>query len=186
MTKILGISGSLRKESTNRKLLREAARVFGTAEYVEADLALPLYDGDLEAAEGIPASVQALVAQIAEADAVLISTPEYNGGIPGVLKNALDWISRSDVKPWQGKPVAIMAAAAGRAGGARAHHELRLSMAPFQARIVNGPEVLVAASYEQFDAEGRVSETYEDFLAPLMASLAEEVKRVAVEEAAAA
>ena len=186
MTKILGISGALRKESTNRKLLREAARVYGGADYIEADLALPLYDGDLEAAEGIPASVQTLVTQIAEADAVLISTPEYNGGVSGVLKNALDWISRSDVKPWQAKPVAIMSAAAGRAGGARAHHELRLLMAPFQARIVNGPEVLVAASYDQFDAEGRVSDTYVNFLEPLMASLRDEVKRLAVEEAAAA
>lgn len=175
MTKILGLSGALRKASTNRKLLREAARVYGAAEYTEADLALPLYDGDLEEAEGIPESVQALVAQIAEADAVFISTPEYNGGIPGVLKNALDWISRSDVKPWAGKPVALMAAAAGRAGGARAHHELRLAMAPFQARIVNGPEVMVAASYEQFDAEGRVSEDYIAFLEPLMQAVRDEI-----------
>ncbi|MCW8843816.1 MAG: NAD(P)H-dependent oxidoreductase [Rhodobacteraceae bacterium] len=186
MTKILGLSGALRKDSTNRKLLREAARVYGAAEYSEADLALPLYDGDLEAAAGIPPSVQALVAQIAEADAVLISTPEYNGGISGVLKNALDWISRSDVAPWAGKPVAIMSAAAGRAGGARAHHELRLIMAPFQARIVNGPEVMVAASYEQFDTEGRVAEEYVPFLTALMESLHDEVQRKAIENAQAA
>lgn len=186
MTKILGLSGALRKESTNRKLLREAARVYGAAEYVEADIALPLYDGDLEAAEGLPEGVKALVAQIAEADAVLISTPEYNGGIPGALKNALDWISRSEVKPWAGKPVAIMSAAAGRAGGARALHELRHAMAPFPARIVHGPEVMVAASYEQFDAEGRVSEDYIAFLTPLMEALREEVARTAVPQAAAA
>jgi chromate reductase len=186
MTKILGLSGALRKGSTNRKLLREAARVYGAADYSEADLALPLYDGDLEEAEGLPESVKTLVAQIAEADAVLISTPEYNGGISGVLKNALDWISRSEVKAWKDKPVALMAAAAGRAGGARAHHELRLAMAPFQARIVSGPEVLVAASYEQFDAQDRVAEEYVNFLTPLMAALRDEVARGAVETADAA
>lgn len=179
MTKILGLSGALRKASTNRKLLREAARVYGAADYVEADLALPLYDGDVEEAEGLPAGVQTLVAQIAEADAVFISTPEYNGGISGVLKNALDWVSRSDAKPWAGKPVALMAAAAGRAGGARAHHDLRLAMAPFQARIAIGPEVLVAASYEQFDAEGRLSQAYIAFLEPLMQAVRDEVHRCA-------
>ncbi len=186
MTKILGLSGALRKGSTNRKLLREAARVYGAADYNEADLALPLYDGDLEEAEGLPESVKTLVAQIADAEAVLISTPEYNGGISGVLKNALDWISRSDVKAWKDKPVALMSAAAGRAGGARAHHELRLVMAPFHARIVNGPEVMVAASFNQFDAEGRVSEDYVKVLSPLMAALRDEVARGAVETADAA
>ena len=186
MTQILGLSGALRKASTNRKLLREAARVYGAADYIEADLALPLYDGDLEAAEGLPESVALLAAQIAQADAVLISTPEYNGGIPGVLKNALDWVSRSPEKPWENKPVALMSAAAGRAGGARAHHELRLAMAPFRARIVNGPEVMVAASHDQFDDEGRVSEDYIAFLTPLMQALRDEVQRNAVIRAKAA
>ncbi len=186
MTKIVGLSGALRKSSTNRKLLREAVRIYGDAEYVEADLALPLYDGDLEDAEGLPESVKTLVDEIASADAVLISTPEYNSGIPGVLKNALDWISRSDVKPWTGKPVAIMSAAAGRAGGARAQHNLRLAMAPFPARIVQGPEVMVAGAANEFDAEGRVSESYEAFLKTLMQNLRDEVQRDAVAKATAA
>ncbi|MEP5088135.1 MAG: NADPH-dependent FMN reductase, partial [Paracoccaceae bacterium] len=92
---LLGLSGSLRKQSTNRLLLREAARLFGDAEYIEGDLDFPLYNGDNEAAEGVPASVQILADQIAAADAVVISTPEYNKGLSGVLKNALDWVSRT-------------------------------------------------------------------------------------------
>ena len=77
---LLGLSGSLRAGSFNRKLLSEAARLFGDAHYFEGDLNLPLYNGDLEDAEGIPAAVQKLADQIAAADAVLISTPEYNKG----------------------------------------------------------------------------------------------------------
>ncbi|MCP9483529.1 NAD(P)H-dependent oxidoreductase [Shimia sp. CNT1-13L.2] len=177
MTKLLGLSGALRRESTNRKLLREAARLFGEATYVEADLNMPLYDGDLEEASGLPAAAQTLVQQIAEADAVLISSPEYNSGIPGVLKNALDWASRADVKPWTDKPVALMTAAAGRAGGARAHNNLRLAMAPFRARVVNGPEVMVAASGSQFDEDGRISESYVKNLTALMDTLRAEITR---------
>lgn len=101
---LLTISGSLRQDATNRKLLAEAARLFGPATVVEAELRLPLYDGDDEAAEGIPAAVQTLSDQIAAADAVLISTPEYNKGPSGVLKNALDWVSRTKGNPWAGKP----------------------------------------------------------------------------------
>ena len=100
MTALLGISGSLRSEATNRKLVREAARLFGDCTYIEADLNLPLYDGDDETANGVPAAVQLLADQIRDADAVLISTPEYNKGPSGVLKNALDWISRTDQNPW--------------------------------------------------------------------------------------
>lgn len=105
--KVLGISGSLRKGSFNRKLIREAARVGQASSYTEANLHLPLYDGDLEEASGIPAEVQTLADQIASHDAVVISTPEYNKGISGALKNALDWVSRTKGAPWSGKPVAL-------------------------------------------------------------------------------
>ena len=85
---LLTISGSLRSGSVNRKLLREAAHFFGVIP-VEADLDLPLYNGDIEAKDGIPKKVQILADQIAAADAVVISTPEYNQALSGVLKNAL-------------------------------------------------------------------------------------------------
>ncbi|MEO1778211.1 MAG: NADPH-dependent FMN reductase, partial [Pseudomonadota bacterium] len=93
-TTLLGISGALRAGSTNRKLLREAVRLYGDCTYVEADLQMPLYDGDLEEAEGVPEAAERLAAQIAEADAVILSTPEYNKGPSGVIKNALDWVNR--------------------------------------------------------------------------------------------
>ncbi|MBU2889992.1 NADPH-dependent FMN reductase [Celeribacter halophilus] len=154
---LLGLSGALRAASTNTKLLHEAARLFGPCDFTQADLRLPLYDGDLEA-EGIPAEVMTLAEQIRDADAVVISTPEYNKMISGVLKNALDWVSRSGVKPWEGKPVAILSAAAGRAGGERAQYSLRWAMTPFNAHLLQAPEVLVADSSNAFDNQGRLSD----------------------------
>ncbi|WP_417275065.1 NADPH-dependent FMN reductase [Celeribacter halophilus] len=154
---LLGLSGALRAASTNTKLLHEAVRLFGPCDFTQADLRLPLYDGDLEA-EGIPAEVMTLAEQIRDADAVVISTPEYNKMISGVLKNALDWVSRSGVKPWEGKPVAILSAAAGRAGGERAQYSLRWAMTPFNAHLLQAPEVLVADSSNAFDNQGRLSD----------------------------
>ena len=86
------IPGTLRRGSTNRLLLAKARRLFGPADYDETDLRLPLYDGDLEVEQGIPAEVQRLADQIAAVDAVVIATPEYNQAPPSVLKNALDWV----------------------------------------------------------------------------------------------
>ncbi|MEE4188947.1 MAG: NAD(P)H-dependent oxidoreductase [Roseobacter sp.] len=176
--RLLGLSGALRKDSTNSKLLREAARLFGDCTFVEADLNLPLYDGDLEDASGVPESVALLARQITEADAVVISTPEYNKGPPGVLKNALDWVSRTKGGPWKGKPLAVMSAAAGRAGGERAQMVLRGFMVPFQPRILQGPEVHLADSSNEFDAEGRLtSEIYTKTLTMLMEGLRAEIGR---------
>ena len=88
--------------------------------FTEANLNIPLYNGDVETATGLPGAVALLVDQISSADAVVISTPEYNKGISGVLKNALDWVSRAYGNPWLDKPVAIISATAGRGGGERA------------------------------------------------------------------
>jgi len=156
---LLGIPGALRQDSCNRKLLREAVRRFGPADYTEADLRLPLYDGDLEDAEGIPAPVLRLAEQILAADAVLISTPEYNKNLPGVLKNALDWVSRvKGMSPWKDKPVVVMSAADGRAGGERATNSLVLCMLPFRPRLVYGPEVQLARCRSAFDEAGNVTD----------------------------
>lgn len=177
MSYLFGISGSLRKEATNTKLIRAAAEIYGGA-FHEANLRLPLYDGDLEAASGVPAEVQHLADQIKGAEAVIISTPEYNKGISGVLKNALDWVSRTDGSPWAGKPVAIMSAAAGRAGGERTQFDLRLCMTPFRTRIVQGPEMLLAQSGDQFDETGAlISPLYVKTLTGLMEALKAEVAR---------
>lgn len=176
MTKLLGISGALRKDSRNTALLAEAARVFAPTEYTLADLNLPLYDGDLEERDGVPAAVQTLHDQIAAADAVIISTPEYNSNISGVLKNALDWVSRIRPHPWAGKPVAILSAADGRAGGARAQFSLRHCMTPFNPRILQGPEVMIASAGKAFDENGQlINEFSQKSLKKLMDSLRAEI-----------
>ena len=176
--KLLGICGSLRSGSTNRLLMQEAARRFGDAEFTEGNLRFPLYDGDLEESAGIPDEVKTLATQIAEADAVIISTPEYNKGISGVLKNALDWVSRTEGNPWKGKPLAIMSATAGRAGGERTQNMLRLCLFTFQPHLLQGPEVLVAASSKQFNDDGRLTnEINANALDSLMASLREAAEK---------
>lgn len=175
---LLGLSGSLRRASANRLLIREAARLFGAAAFAEADLDLPLYHGDVEEADGIPEPVQHLADQIARADAVVISTPEYNKGPSGVLKNALDWVSRTSGKPWAGKPVAVMSAAAGRAGGERAQMVLRGFMVPFQPRLLPGPELHLADCRNQFDENGQlISPQYSKTLQALMDKLRAEIGR---------
>ena len=172
MTMLLGISGSLRKESTNTKLIRAAARIFAPDTFVEADLNLPLFNADLEDAAGIPTKVQTLADQIAGADAVVISTPEYNKAPSGVLKNALDWVSRTEGGPWKGKPVAIMSAAAGRAGGERTQFALRLMMVSFRPDILQGPEVMVADARNAFDRDGKlINERSQTALTELMEEL---------------
>ncbi|MFG5382927.1 NADPH-dependent FMN reductase [Yoonia sp. R2-816] len=172
MTTLLGISGSLRKASTNTMLMRNAAEIFNADTFIEGDINFPLYNGDLEEASGIPAAVQTLADQIAAADAVIISTPEYNKAISGSLKNALDWVSRTKGGPWKDKPLAIMSAAAGRAGGERSQFSLRLAMMAFRPRILQGPEVLVANSSKEFDENGKLTgELYIKLLTELMDEL---------------
>ncbi len=175
---LVGLSGSLRSSATNTRLLREAARLFGDCDLQIADLNLLLFDADDEKEKGIPAEVQTLSDQIAAADAVLISTPEYNKGPSGVLKNALDWVSRTEGNPWKGKPVAVMSAAAGRAGGERAQMILRSFMVPFRAVVLPGPEVHLANSSNQFDENDRLtSDLYIKTITDLMDALRREIER---------
>lgn len=160
MSQLLGLCGSLRAASLNRKLLLEAARSYAPETFAEADLRLPLYDGDLQD-RGLPEAVTRLIRQIDAADAVIIATPEYNKGISGVLKNALDWISRGEIKPWDGKPVALMSATAGRSGGERMQAMVRLCLQPFRPNLLQGPEVLVGGAAKEFDDTGHlISERY--------------------------
>jgi chromate reductase len=169
--RLFGLCGSLRAGSRNRALMAEARRAFGPCDWSEGDLRLPLYDGDIEA-QGIPEAVQRLAEAIASADAVVVVTPEYNKAISGVLKNALDWVSRVKTPVWRDKPVAIMSATAGRSGGERAQSSLRDCLVPFRPHIVPGPEVLVADAANAFDPEGRLTQPRaEAALAELMSLL---------------
>lgn len=169
---LFGLCGALRTASTNRMLLAEARRAFGPCAFAEGNLRLPLFDEDMEIASGIPAEVQKLADQIMAADAIVIACPEYNKSLTGVLKNALDWVSRTKGRPWQDKPVAIMSAAEGRAGGERAQYALRLCLNPFRARVLAGPEVMIAHARSAFDGDGRLKdERSQKGLAELMSAL---------------
>ncbi|NKJ47677.1 hypothetical protein CIC12_13170 [Burkholderia sp. SG-MS1] len=115
---------------------------------------LPHYNADVQA-EGFPLSVLELGNAISEADGVIIVTPEYNYSVPGVLKNALDWLSRLPAPPFVGKPVAIQSASPGIFGGARAQYHLRQSMVFLDAQVLNKPEVMVGGAASKVDVEGK-------------------------------
>lgn len=172
--KVLGIAGSLRPDSYNRLLLRAAAELLPPDMELETfDLrGIPFYEFDLERS-GPPEPVRALKAAVRAADAVLIATPEYNWSIPGVLKNALDWVSRPPGdNPFRGKPVAIMGASTGLMGTVRAQLHLRQVLAYLEAYTVTRPEVLVSQAAERFDAEGRlIDETARKLIADLLVAL---------------
>ena len=156
--RILGIPGSLRAASTNRGLLHAAQELAPSVVELELfDLReLPPYDGDVEAS-GDPEPVRRWKEAIREADGLLIATPEYNRGIPGVLKNAVDWASRPALAPvLAGKPVAIMGASTGMGGTANAQRQLREALGFPRAQVLEDPKVLVASSYEKFGADGRL------------------------------
>ena len=171
--KFLVISGALRKASLNTLLVRHAAREIST-DYQPTDLNLPLYSADIEEA-GTPVSSQTLADQIASTGAVIISTPEYNKNISGVLKNALDWVSRTPGNPWAKKPVAIMSATSRRSGGEREQNYLRLCLQPFAPRLLNGPEVLVGSVHDAFASGILINERFQKAVGALIAALRAEV-----------
>ena len=174
--KLLILSGSLRKGSYNRMLIILAARAFGSAEVTEGDLDLPLYNGDVEEADGVPEKVHTLAQQIKDADAIVIGAPEYNKGITGVLKNALDWISRLPGWVLKDKPTVVVSASAGRTGGETSQFMTQHCLSQHQARLIPGPAVCVAGAMNAFDEEGRLlDETAEKLLTKRMQRLREEV-----------
>lgn len=169
---LLGLCGSLRAGSLNRKLMQAAATAYGAEDFIHGNIRFPLYDGDLQDRDGIPAEVQRLSDQIAGAEAIIVVTPEYNKSLSGVLKNALDWVSRTEGSPWTDKPVAILSATAGRSGGERAQNALRLALTPFAPRLLSGREVLVGQAKDQFDADGAlISDRYRAAVDRQMAAL---------------
>lgn len=157
--KILGIAGSLRSGSINRALLRAAEETAPSGVHFDMlDLApLPLFNEDVES-QGDPESVLNLKSAIRGSDLVLIATPEYNGGLPAALKNALDWGSRGKPQAWDGKPVAIMGATPGRGGTAGAQRALRECLSQLNAYVMPQPRLLVAGAGSVFDKDLRVTD----------------------------
>ena len=158
--RILGFAGSLRRASYNRALIRAAAELAPRGMAIEVfDLsAIPLYNQDVEDA-GEPLSVVAFKRALAESDALLVATPEYNHSVAGVLKNALDWASRPRVtSPLRDKAVAIMGASPGRGSTARAQAQLRDTFVFTGACVMPLPELLISAAAEHFDPDGNLAD----------------------------
>ena len=154
--KVLVICGSLRKGSYNAAL----TRVLPDLAPPEMKLissppigGFPLYNADVQEAAGFPAPAVALADAVRQADAVLFVTPEYNWSMPGVLKNAIDWVSRMKDQPFKDKPVAIQSCSQGPLGGARMQYHWRMSMTFLGAYIFGTPEIFVGNAASKFDKE---------------------------------
>lgn len=157
---VLGVAGSLRQGSLNRALLRAAIKYAPSGLKIETfDLIdVPLYNGDVEAA-GDPPGVLAFKAALRAADAVLFVTPEYNHGVPGVMKNAVDWASRpARDAALNGKPVGIIGASPGQTGAARGQSQLRQAFEFTNSFCMPQPELLVFRALDKFDANGELTD----------------------------
>jgi chromate reductase len=178
--RILGIAGSLRKDSYNRAALRNAQKLLpdGAAlEIFELD-GIPAYNQDEE--QNPPRRVVELKERIRAADAVLIATPEYNYSVPGVLKNAIDWASRPyGDSAWNGKPVAILGASVGLFGSARAQYHLRQMFIFLNMYAVNQPEVMIGTAQHRFDEHGNLTdEQSKKLLRQLLRNLVDQTRQM--------
>ena len=175
--KVVAIAGALREGSLNKQLLRLATRIL-EKDGVEVDLvdlkklAIPFYDGDLEAASGLPAGAQELVARIAAANGVVIASPEYNFSVPAVLKNAIDWVTRAKPMPLRGKTALLLSASPSLVGGNRALWVLRMSLEAVGTHV--HPDMFsLATAHQAFDEAGEVKdEALGRFLRSVLANYA--------------
>lgn len=161
MATLVGLCGSLRRDSFNLRLLRAAAEAAppGTTVEIASIREIPLYDGDLEAEQGVPAAVEQLKDRIAASDGLLIATPEYNNSVPGVLKNAIDWLSRppADIpRVFRGRPVALLGASPGPRGTALAQAAWLPVIRILGLRPWFDGRLLVAGVKTLFDQDGRL------------------------------
>ena len=164
MTTIVGISGSTRRGSFNAALLRAAAAVMpaGSELRIESIAEIPLYNGDEEAAHGIPAAVARLKDAVAQADGLLLVTPEYNNSVPGVAKNAIDWLSRpsSDIaRVFGGKPVAICGASPGGFGTILSQNAWLPVFKTLGSEVWAGGRLMVSRAGNVFDEGGSIKDT---------------------------
>lgn len=182
--KILGISGSLRKESYNLSLLTAASKLLPMD--VELEIysldKLPMYNQDLEYAEN--PTVAEFKAKIKEADAILFSSPEYNYSIPGVLKNAIDVASRPwGDNTWAGKPAAIMGATVGNLGTSRMQYHLRQVLVSLDMHLLNKPELMISTAQEKINQSGVLTdENIQEKIAELLIALVDWTQKLSEKE----
>jgi chromate reductase, NAD(P)H dehydrogenase (quinone) len=176
---VLGIAGSLRQGSYNKIALRAAVELAPAGMVIETfDLApIQPYNEDVKQ-QGFPPPEQEFREKIRTADALLIVTPEYNRGVPGVLKNAIDWASRPPDQPFDGKPTAIFGASPGMVGTAVAQYELRRYLGVLNALVMNTPSVMIGQAGQKFDEQGRLTDQpTREIIGKLLAALAEWTRR---------
>lgn len=171
--KVLGISGSLRRNSFNSAALRACAELMPagmTLSYARID-DIPLFNQDVFDA-GLPESAKRFRAEVAAADGLLIASPEYNFSVPAALKNAIDWGSRPPNQVFQDKPIALFSASGGPLGGARVQYDLRRILGQLWGHVLPRPEVFIGNAASKFDAQGRLTdETTRKFLSELLTGL---------------
>jgi chromate reductase, NAD(P)H dehydrogenase (quinone) len=175
--RVVGISGSLRKASFSTSLLKILAERAGPSIDIQVLTLedIPLYNEDLDQTPGIP-SVAAFKKIIAESDGVLITTPEYNHGVPGVLKNALDWASRPVFEScFKNKPVSIISSSKAFTGGVRAQYQLRETLISMHAHLVMGPEVVVGGVHAKLSEDVYQDENGLAFMLRSLDRLREEI-----------
>ena len=180
MANVISICGSLRKASYNRMLANLLPSLAPTGMTIKPSpsIEMPLYNADVQA-QGWPAACTALGDAIRAADGVIIVTPEYNYGIPGVLKNAIDWVSRLKDQPFINKPVAIQSATQGPMGGARMQYQLRQAMVFLNAFTFNTPEIFVGTAQNKFSENGELKdEATRDFIKKQLEGFAKLIERV--------
>ena len=178
--RILGIAGSLRRESYNRAALHAATQLVpegATIDIFELD-GITGFNQDEE--QNPPAKVVELKQRIREADAILFVTPEYNYSVPGVLKNAIDWASRPyGDSAWNGKPAAIMGASVGTIGTARAQYHLRQMMVFLNMFPINQPEVMIGNAQGRFDSQGNLTDDVtKNLIRQLLQNVVEWTRRI--------
>lgn len=174
---VVSLCGSLRRGSYNRMVMNalpglapQGMQIREAPPFRE----FPLYSADLQSASGFPAAVDTLADAIRAADGVIIVTPEYNFGIPGALKNAIDWLSRLPKQPFAGKPVALESASPGPVGGARVQYDLRRAMVFLDALTLNKPEIFIGHCAQRIDdSTGLITDApTREFIAKQLAAFA--------------
>jgi chromate reductase, NAD(P)H dehydrogenase (quinone) len=166
-TKVLAFAGSSRSDSVNKKLVIEAAKIAcekgADVKYIDLkDWPIPLYDGDLEAKSGMPENAKSIRRMMIASDVILIASPEYNGSVSALLKNVLDWASRSEEKgssrdAFKGKTFVIMSASPGAGGGSRGLVHLRTIIENIGGTVIP-QQVVIPGAYQAFDEQGKLKE----------------------------
>jgi chromate reductase, NAD(P)H dehydrogenase (quinone) len=174
---VAAICGSLRQGSYNRMVMNALAGLAPEGMQIKEAPPFhefPVYNADFQNSSGVPAAVNTLGDAIRAADGIIFVTPEYNFGIPGGLKNAIDWLSRLQNQPFAGKPIALQSASPGPLGGARVQYDMRRAMVFLDALTLNKPEIFIGNCMQRIDAKtGEITDApTRDFIKQQLAAFA--------------